>query len=64
MQKRFFKTPLSVVLTMCSTALFLSTAPSVAQETTPSLTQIRNQTPKQQFNYVIEARKRGYSHCN
>ena len=61
MQKRFFKTPLSVVLTMCSTALFLSTAPSVAQETTPSLTQIRNQTPKQQFNYVIEARKRGYS---
>ena len=61
MQKRFFKTPLSVVLAMCSTALLLCTTPSVAQETTPFLTQIRNLTPKQQFNYVIEARKRGYS---
>ena len=61
MQKRFFTTPLSVVLAICSTALFLCTAPSVAQQTTPSLTQIRNLTPKQQFNYVIEARRRGYS---
>ena len=61
MQKRFFKTPLSVVLAMCATALLLCTTPSVAQETTPFLTQIRNLTPKQQFNYVIEARKRGYS---
>ena len=61
MQKRFFTTPLRVVLAMCSTALFLCTAPSVAQETTPFLTQIRNLTPKQQFSYVLEARKRGYS---
>ena len=61
MQKRFFKTPLSVVLAMCATALLLCTTPSVAQESTPFLTQIRNLTPKQQFNYVIEARKRGYS---
>ena len=61
MQKRFFTTPLSVVLAICSTALFLCTAPSVAQQTTPFLTQIRNLTPKQQFNYVIEARRRGYS---
>ena len=61
MQKRFFTTPLSVVLAMCSTALLLCTTPSVAQETIPFLTQIRNLTPKQQFNYVIEARKRGYS---
>ena len=61
MQKRFFTTPLSVVLAICSTALFLCTAPSVAQQTTPFLTQIRSLTPKQQFNYVIEARRRGYS---
>ena len=61
MQKRFFTTPLSVVLAMCSTALLLCTTPSVAQENIPFLTQIRNLTPKQQFNYVIEARKRGYS---
>ena len=61
MQKRFFTTPLSVVLAICSTALFLCTSPTFAQETTPFLTQIRNLTPKQQINYVIEARKRGYS---
>ena len=61
MQKRFFTTPLSVLLVMCSTALFLCTTPSVAQETTPFLTQIRNLTPKQQISYVLEARKRGYS---
>ena len=61
MQKRFFTTPLSVVLAMCSTALLLCTTPSVAQENIPFLTQIRNLTPKQQFNYVIEARRRGYS---
>lgn len=61
MQKRFFTTPLSVMLAMCSTALLLCTTPSVAQETIPFLTQIRNLTPKQQFSYVTEARKRGYS---
>ena len=61
MQKRPFRTPLSMVLAMCATALFLCTTPAVAQETTPFLTQIRNLTPKQQINYVLEARKRGYS---
>ena len=61
MQKRPFRTPLSMVLAMCSTALFLCITPAVAQETTPFLTQIRNLTPKQQINYVLEARKRGYS---
>lgn len=61
MQKRPFRTPLSMVLAMCSTVLFLCTTPAVAQETTPFLTQIRNLTPKQQINYVLEARKRGYS---
>ena len=61
MQKRLFRTPLSMVLAMCATALFLCTAPAIAQETTPFLTQIRNLTPKQQINYVLEARKRGYS---
>ena len=50
-----------MVLAMCATALFLYTTPAVAQETTPFLTQIRNLTPKQQINYVLEARKRGYS---
>ena len=61
MQKRLFSTSLSVVLAMCVTALFLCTTPAIAQETTTFLTQIRNQTPKQQLNYVLEARKRGYS---
>ena len=61
MQKRLFRTSLSVVLAMCVTALFLCTTPTIAQETTTFLTQIRNQTPKQQLNYVLEARKRGYS---
>ena len=61
MQKRPFRTPLSMVLAMCATALFLFITPAVAQETTPFLTQIRNLTPKQQINYVLEARKRGYS---
>ena len=61
MQRRFFLTPLSMLLAICSTALFLCTSPTFAQETTPFLTQIRNLTPKQQINYVIEARKRGYS---
>ena len=61
MQKRLFTTPLSVVLAIYSTALFLCTTPSVAQQTTPFLTQIRSLTPEQQFNYVIDARKRGYS---
>lgn len=61
MQKRLFRTPLSMVLAMCATALFLCTTLAVAQETTPFLTHIRNLTPKQQINYVLEARKRGYS---
>jgi protein involved in polysaccharide export with SLBB domain len=61
MQKRLFRTPLSMVLAMCATALFLCTTPAVAQETTTFLTQIRNLTPKQQINYVLKARKRGYS---
>ena len=61
MQRRFFLTPLSMLLAICSTALFLCTSPTFAQETTSFLTQIRNLTPKQQINYVIEARKRGYS---
>ena len=60
MQKRLFTTSLSVVLAMCSTALFLCKT-AVAQETTPSLMQIRNLTPEQQINYVIESRNRGYS---
>ena len=61
MQKRFFTTPLSVALAIYSTALFLCTTPSVAQQTTPFLTQIRSLTPEKQFNFVIDARKRGYS---
>ena len=61
MQKRPFRTPLSMVLAMWATALLLCITPAVAQETTPFLTQIRNLTPKQQINYVLEARKRGYS---
>ena len=61
MQKRLFRTSLSVVLTMCSTVLFLCTISAVAQETTPFSMQIQNLTPKQQINYVLEARKRGYS---
>lgn len=61
MQKRLFRTPMSVVLAMCATALSLCTTPALAQETIPFLTQIRSLTPQQQFNYVIEARKRGYS---
>ena len=61
MQIQPFRTSLSMVLAMCATALFLCTTPAVAQETTPFLTQIRNLTPKQQINYVLEARKRGYS---
>ena len=61
MQKRPFRTSLSMVLAMCATALFLCTTSAVAQETTPFLTQIRNLTPKQQINYALEARKRGDS---
>ena len=61
MQNRFFITPLSMLLAICSIALFLFTPPSFAQEPPPSLTQIRNLTPEQQFNYVNEARRRGYS---
>ena len=61
MQKRPFRTSLSAVFAMCATALFLCTTTAIAQETTPFLTQIRNFTPNQQINYVLEARKRGYS---
>ena len=61
MQNRFFSTPNSLALAICVTALFLFTSQSVAQEATPFLAQIQNSTPEQQINYVIEARKRGYS---
>lgn len=61
MQNRFFIIPLSMLFAICSIALFLFTPPSFAQESPPSLTQIRNLTPEQQFNYVNEARRRGYS---
>ena len=61
MQNRLFSTPNSLALAICLTALFLFTSQSVAQETTPSLMQIRNLTPEQQINYVIKARNRGYS---
>ena len=61
MQNRFFSTRNSLALAICLTALFLFTSQSVAQEATPFLVQIQNSTPEQQINYVIEARKRGYS---
>ena len=61
MQKRFFITPLSLLLAICSTIIFLFTPLSVAQEISPFLSQIRNLTPEEQFSYVTEARKRGYS---
>ncbi len=61
MQKRFFTTPLSLLLAICSTTFFLFTPLSVAQEISPFLSQIRNLTPEEQFSYVTEARKRGYS---
>ena len=62
MQKVFFSGMVRRLLTTSSVLLlFLFVAPSVAQDTTPFLTQIRNLTPKQQASYVIEARKRGYS---
>ena len=61
MQNRLFSIPNSLALAICLTALFLFTSQSVAQETTPFLVQIKNSTPEQQINYVIEARKRGYS---
>ena len=61
MQRRFFTTPLSMLFAICSIALFLFTPPSFAQESPPSLTQIRNLTSEQQFYYVKEARRRGYS---
>ena len=61
MQNRFFSITNSLALAICVTALFLFTSQSVAQEATPFLVQIQNSTPEQQINYVIEARKRGYS---
>ena len=61
MQNRFFSITNSLALAICVTALFLFTSQSVAQEATPFLAQIQNSTPEQQINYVIEARKRGYS---
>ena len=61
MQNRLFMAPLSAMLAICSIALFLCTVPSVAQGTTPFFAQIQTLTPQQQINYMIEARKRGYS---
>ena len=62
MQKVFFSGMVRrLLMTSSVLLLFLFVAPSVAQDTTPFLTQIRNLTPKQQASYVIEARKRGYS---
>jgi len=61
MQNPSFKTSMKGVLAICSIALFLCAEPSIAQQKKPLLTQIRNLTPQQQINYVIEARKRGYS---
>ena len=61
MQNRFFSTLNSLVLAISLTLSFLFTSFSVAQETTPFLSQIQNSTPEQQISYVIEARKRGYS---
>ena len=61
MQNRFFSITNSLALAIGVTALFLFTSQSVAQEATPFLVQIQNSTPEQQINYVIEARKRGYS---
>jgi protein involved in polysaccharide export with SLBB domain len=62
MQKDFYGGMIIRLMTTSSVLLFLLiVAPSVAQDTPPFLTQIRNSTPKQQASYVIEARKRGYS---
>ena len=62
MQKYFYGgMTIRLLKTSSVLLLFLFVAPSVAQDTPLFLTQIRNLNPQQQSNYVIEARKRGYS---
>ena len=62
MQKYFYgRMTIKLLKTSSILLLFLFVAPSVAQDTPLFLTQIRNSNPQQQSNYVIEARKRGYS---
>ena len=62
MQKYFYGgMTIKLLKTSSILLLFLFVAPSVAQDIPPFLTQIRNLNPQQQSNYVIEARKRGYS---
>ena len=62
MQKYFYGgMTIKLLKTSSILLLFLFVAPSVAQDTPTFLTQIRNLNPQQQSNYVIEARKRGYS---
>ena len=62
MQKYFYGgMTIKLLKTSSILLLFLFVAPSVAQDTPLFLTQIRNLNPQQQSNYVIEARKRGYS---
>ena len=62
MQKYFYGgMTIKLLKTSSILLLFLFVAPSVAQDTPNLLTQIRNLNPQQQSNYVIEARKRGYS---
>ena len=62
MQKYFYGgMTINLLKTSSILLLFLFVAPSVAQDTPLFLTQIRNLNPQQQSNYVIEARKRGYS---
>ena len=62
MQKYFYgRMTIKLLKTSSILLLFLFVAPSVAQDTPLFLTQIRNLNPQQQSNYVIEARKRGYS---
>ncbi|MEC8211116.1 MAG: hypothetical protein VX031_00040, partial [Bacteroidota bacterium] len=62
MQKYFYGgMTINLLKTSSILLLFLFVAPSVAQDPPLFLTQIRNLKPQQQSNYVIEARKRGYS---
>ncbi len=62
MQKYFYGgMTIKMLKTSSILLLFLFVVPSVAQNTSPFLTQIRNLNSQQQSNYVIEARKRGYS---
>ena len=62
MQKYFYGGMTIKLLKTSSVLLFfLFIGPSIAQDTPPFLTQIRNFNPQQQASYVNEARKRGYS---